>query len=56
MSTWSDVLNKIANKYHILSWGREIENGREYGIIRMSTCYMKPKHLSAIAEAIQEGK
>lgn len=37
-------------------WGREIENGRAYGIVRFNTSNMRPKHFLAIAQAIAEGK
>lgn len=54
MSVWSDVLEKLARKYKIMSWGREIECGRPYGIVRLSTQYMRSKHLTALTLAIQQ--
>ncbi|CAL6068973.1 Conserved_hypothetical protein [Hexamita inflata] len=55
MSVWNEILVKVGKKYNIISWGREIDAGRSFGILRLSTVFMKAHHILALCQAIEQG-
>lgn len=53
--SWSDALNLAAQKFDILSWGRELDAGKSLGILRLSTPCLKDRHIRAVIYAIELG-
>ena len=53
--SWSNALDFAAQKFDIVSWGRELETGKVAGILRLSTPCLKDRHIRAIIYAIELG-
>lgn len=53
--SWSNALDLAAQKFDIVSWGRELETGKAAGILRLSTPCLKDRHIRAIIYAIELG-
>lgn len=53
--SWSDALDLAAQKFDVLSWGRELDTGKSAGILRLSTSCLRDRHIRAIIYAIELG-
>lgn len=53
--SWRHALDRAADKFSIVSWGREIESGKGTATIRLSLSFLKERHVLALCHAIDIG-
>lgn len=54
-TSWSHALDLAAQKFDVVSWGRELDRGKPTGTLRLSTSCLKDRHIRAIIYAIELG-